>query len=143
MVRTRIAATHFPFVHSSHCSHPLTHAWIQTNVRYRQEYPYCRLNKGQGQIEPPQPKGSVYLAPSPNSMGVLLLKTGKKQKSVTPNRAVRCLNLVYTPSSESSPAMPLATDPSGVGVAFETASQFVAEEKAGRVLDPNRLADPQ
>ena len=37
-----------------------------------QEYPYCRPNQGKGQFEPEQPKGSVYLAPSKNSFGLLL-----------------------------------------------------------------------
>lgn len=67
-----------------------------------QEYPYARLNQGQGQFEPPQPAKSVYLAPSPNSMGILLLQNEKRKKGVVPNPVVRSVNVVYAPPEGSS-----------------------------------------
>lgn len=100
-----------------------------------QEYPYCRLLKGQGQFEPPQPKNSIYMAPSPNSMGVLLLQAGNKRKQVTSNEAVEGLNLVYTPTEGSDQVDDLARlkDPSGVGISFLEYSKFEAFEKSTRV----------
>mmetsp|Transcript_11035 Transcript_11035/g.18711 ORF Transcript_11035/g.18711 Transcript_11035/m.18711 type:complete len:120 (-) Transcript_11035:51-410(-) len=106
---------------------------LRTAFPSGQEYPYCRPNKGKGQIEPAQPPGSIYMAPSQNSMGVLLLKTPKRKKSVTPNPAFQSLNLVYSPSSESSSGTMLPVDdPSGVTAAFETVGEFIKEEQVGR-----------
>jgi len=88
----------------------------------RQEYPYCRLNKGQGQFEPEQPKKSVYVAPSPNSMGILLLQNEKRKKAVTPNPVLRSLNVVYAPPEGSDGAAPNLdpqfSDPSSVPISF-------------------------
>jgi len=101
-----------------------------------QEYPYCRPNKGQGQFEPAQPPKSVYLAPSKNSMGVLLLQS--KKKRITPNPAVEGLQIVYTPSAASSDGAaedaraPRLVDPSGVALQFQSAADFEAEEKITR-----------
>jgi catechol 2,3-dioxygenase-like lactoylglutathione lyase family enzyme len=70
-------------------------------------YPYCRPNTT-GLFEPIQPPDSAYLAPSPNSMGVLLLpvpgsgkRTATQKKKIVPNPAIRSLNVVYTPPSSS------------------------------------------
>jgi hypothetical protein len=96
-----------------------------------QEFPYCRPGNGLGQFEPPQPKGSIYLAPSPNSMGVLLLPT--KSKKVTPNPAVQGLNIVYAPSGGIDDAFSRMQDPSGVGINFDPITKFAAVEKSTRV----------
>jgi len=96
----------------------------------RQEYPFARLNEGQGQFEPPRPPKSVYLAPSLNSMGVLLLQNDKKRKrkgDVVPNPVFKSLNLVYAPSEDGSSGTaasgeeeftPQMMDPSFVPVSF-------------------------
>eukprot|EP00984_Skeletonema_dohrnii_P025834 scaffold15012_cov160-Skeletonema_dohrnii-CCMP3373.AAC.4 len=93
----------------------------------RQDYPYARLNSGQGQFEPPQPNKSVYLAPSPNSMGVLLLQNKNKKKAVVPNPVLRSINVVYNApgddgasSSSGAPVNvdPTLMDPSSVPVSF-------------------------
>ena len=93
-----------------------------------EDYPYARPNFGQGQFEPPQPKGSVYLSPCKSTtstsctyygMGILLLpKEEKKTKSLfgvaygkslsftdnnvnlIPNPVVKSLNIVYAASTE-------------------------------------------
>lgn len=87
-----------------------------------QEYPYARLNQGQGQFEPPQPKNSVYLAPSPNSMGILLLQNKNRKKAIVPNRVLRSLNVVYAPSEGQSGGEvdlnPQVMDPSSVPISF-------------------------
>lgn len=95
-----------------------------------QEYPYCRPNKGKGQFEPEQPAKSVYLAPSPNSFGVLLLPSRK----VTPNPVVQSLGVVYTPSSDADAgdtAMRVV-DPSGVAYEFQSVSDFETTERITR-----------
>mmetsp|Transcript_5252 Transcript_5252/g.11098 ORF Transcript_5252/g.11098 Transcript_5252/m.11098 type:complete len:371 (-) Transcript_5252:1550-2662(-) len=96
-----------------------------------QEYPFARPNKGMGQFEPPQPPKSVYMAPSQNCMGVLLLPSRKKP---VVNPVVESLNIVYTPSSGASPDDVIApfSDPSGVSIAFQSAAAFEAEEKITR-----------
>ncbi len=90
----------------------------------QQEFPYARPNSGQGQFEPPQPKKSVYLAPSPNSMGVLLLQNKNKKKAVVPNPVLRSMNIVYNApgdsGSDNAPVNvdPTFMDPSSIPVAF-------------------------
>lgn len=91
----------------------------------RQEFPYARPNSGQGQFEPPQPNKSVYLAPSPNSMGVLLLQNKNKKKAVVPNPVLRSMNVVYNApggdgGSDTAPVNvdPTIMDPSSIPVAF-------------------------
>jgi hypothetical protein len=98
-----------------------------------QEYPYSRPNKGLGQFEPMQPEKSVYLAPSANCMGLLLLQS--RLKRITPNPAVQSLNLVFTASSdqvdnyeiENGGSLQL-NDPSGISITFQSASDFEREE---------------
>jgi hypothetical protein len=109
-----------------------------------QEYPYCRPNKGMGQFEPPQPKNSVYIAPSKNSMGILLLQA-KKKGSLKPNAAVRSLNIVYQPSGDTTSgreeeedaikSMELikVNDPSSVPIVFEPIESFENVERRTRV----------
>mmetsp|Transcript_28388 Transcript_28388/g.60748 ORF Transcript_28388/g.60748 Transcript_28388/m.60748 type:complete len:418 (+) Transcript_28388:62-1315(+) len=108
----------------------------------RQEYPYARLNKGQGQFEPPQPPKSVYVAPSPNSMGILLLQNKNRKKAIVPNPVLRTLNVVYAPSggneantsnNDSSPAVsldPVVVDPSSVPISFIPVDYLEKEIKA-------------
>lgn len=95
----------------------------------RQEYPYARLNSGQGQFEPPQPNKSVYLAPSPNSMGVLLLQNKNRKKAVVPNPVLRSMNVVYNAPTTGEDANsggagapvnvdPQIMDPSSIPVSF-------------------------
>mmetsp|Transcript_34027 Transcript_34027/g.82319 ORF Transcript_34027/g.82319 Transcript_34027/m.82319 type:complete len:428 (+) Transcript_34027:53-1336(+) len=108
----------------------------------RQEYPYARLNQGQGQFEPPQPSKSVYIAPSANSMGILLLQNAKKKKAVVPNPVVRSLNVVYTPqeggeAEEASAAdlEPQLKDPSSVPISFVSQDYLEKEIKKTSVLE--------
>ena len=116
---------------------------------FRQEYPYERLNSGQGQFEPPQPKKSVYLAPSSNCMGVLLLQNKNRKKEVVPNPVLRSINIVYndptttipTPNDDSSPSSgggasptvvnvePQIMDPSSIPVSFIPQEYFEKEIK--------------
>ena len=97
-----------------------------------QEVPYSRPSKGTTMFEPAPPKGSCYMSPSPNSMGVLLLQ-GAKRKTIKPNPAVGSLNIVYNPSSgSSSDEELLLKDPSGVPVRFQSESAFSAIEKRTR-----------
>lgn len=102
---------------------------------FEQEYPYARPSKGMGQFEPPQPPKSVYLAPSPNSMGVLLLPPFKKtKKGVKTNPVVEALNVVYSPSqSEGLEDDIFVRDPSDVPITFQPVVNFEAEESATRV----------
>jgi hypothetical protein len=98
-----------------------------------QEYPYSRPSKGAGQFEPPQQPKSVYMAPSPNCMGVLLLPS--KKKKISANPVVQSLNIVYTPSSAASSSadtVAQVVDPSGVGVTFQPYSDFEKEEQITR-----------
>jgi hypothetical protein len=115
-----------------------------------QPYPYCRPNQGLGQFEPIQPDKSVYMAPSSNGMGVLLLKS--KDRKIVPNPAIQSLHVVYNPSSDapietitsnnetdendtSSVATSTATrvvDPSGVTIQFQSVPDFEREESVTR-----------
>jgi hypothetical protein len=81
-------------------------------------------------FEPDKPKKAVYMAPSRNSMGVLLLQA--KKKKVVPNPVIESLNIVYTPSDESSGDGLLLSDPSGVPIRFKSATTFSAEEQVTR-----------
>ena len=82
-------------------------------------------------FEPDKPRDALYMAPSPNCMGVLLLPS--KKKKITPNPAVDSINIVYTPSEGSSNSEQLVLrDPSDVGVRFQSVSDFMAEEKRTR-----------
>lgn len=117
-----------------------------------QEYPYCRPGNGTGQIEPPQPKGSIYVSPSPNSMGVLLLpnqsggRFRKTAAAVKPNPVVQSLNIVYTPSDGggeggdenefSVGSSVIATDPSQIPISFQSVKSFEREVKATKVVVP-------
>lgn len=106
----------------------------------RQEYPYARLNSGQGQFEPPQPAKSVYLAPSPNSMGVLLLQNKNRKKAVVPNPVLRSMNVVYNaPGGEDSSSggalenfEPQIMDPSSVPVSF-IPQEYLEKEIKGEI----------
>mmetsp|Transcript_1532 Transcript_1532/g.2090 ORF Transcript_1532/g.2090 Transcript_1532/m.2090 type:complete len:350 (-) Transcript_1532:50-1099(-) len=97
-----------------------------------QDYPYCRLGKGTGDFEPPQPKNSVYLSPSEASMGILLIPS--KKRDVTPNPAMGSLDLVYKPSEgkEEDDGATLQ-DLSGVKIGFESYSIFEETEKNSRI----------
>lgn len=105
-----------------------------------EEYPYCRPNKGMGQFEPVQPKGSVYLSPGKNSMGVLLLQAERKRgkANVRPNPVVRSLNVVFQPSDgtvvdASSADLMKVVDPSFVPISFEPIDLFSKKEEASRI----------
>jgi hypothetical protein len=95
-----------------------------------QAYPYARPSNGTGPFEPPQPKGSVYLSPSPFSMGVLLLPSKKK---IIPNPVLNSLQVVCTPSSLDVEGSSMqAVDPSNVKISFVTVSDFEQEERQTR-----------
>lgn len=95
-----------------------------------QEFPYSRPSKGTTMFEPAPPKNSVYMAPSPNCMGVLLLPS--KAKKISPNPAVGALTIVYTPSEGNGGEELALQDPSEVGIKFQSVSDFIAEERATR-----------
>jgi hypothetical protein len=96
-----------------------------------QEYPFARPSKGSSVFEPSQPPKSVYMAPSPNCMGVLLLPA--KGKRVTVNPVLQSLNVVYTPAKGSDGAdVSTVVDPSGAAIAFQSASEFEKEERITR-----------
>jgi hypothetical protein len=105
-----------------------------------QDVPYSRPSKGTTMFEPAPPKGSYYMAPSSNCMGVLLLPTTRKKKIITPNPVVESLNIVYTPSTTSieggstggSVGEMRLQDPSGVTIRFQSVADFTAEEKITR-----------
>lgn len=91
-----------------------------------------------GQFEPPQPKNSVYLAPSANSMGVLLLQADRKvRNNIKPNPAFRSMNIVYTPSEGTDVSNVdgmKAFDPSGTTVSFQPYELFERTELSTRVV---------
>jgi hypothetical protein len=101
-----------------------------------QNYPFSRPSNGAGPFEPAQPRNSVYLAPSSNSMGILLLPTPKSSSRITPNPVLVGLNVVYTPLSENADAQNevamKVVDPSGVGIDFQSVSEFEREERMTR-----------
>lgn len=117
----------------------ITCANVQASKSYYQklgfvelDVPYARPSKGTTPFEPAPPKGSVYMAPSPNCMGVLLIPAGKKKK-IVPNPVVDSLNLVYSPSPDAEGQdVPPITDPSGISITFQAVKEFEAEEKATR-----------
>lgn len=97
-----------------------------------QQYPFARPANGSGPFEPAQPKDSVYLAPSNNCMGVLLLPT-KRGKKVSTNPVFDALQIVYSPSAESDDAGDLTlVDPSNVKISFRPVASFEEEEKKTR-----------
>lgn len=127
----------------------------------QQPYPYARPSNGTGQFEPPQPKGSVYLSPSRNSMGLLLLpfdnnkdkkgsfkfwegmgtKTMENKVELKVNPVIRSVNIVYSPlesdsspMSENSPVLLRVRDPSLVPLEFVPLKEFEKEERTTRVL---------
>ena len=116
----------------------------------RQEYPYARPNQGQGQFEPPQPKKSVYVAPSPNSMGVLLLQNKKRKKAVVPNPVLRSLNVVYAPQDGENGAAispedldPKFVDPSSIPVSFVPSDYLENEIKKTELAEPVSAFQPE
>lgn len=95
-----------------------------------QPYPYARPSNGAGPFEPAKPNKSIYLAPTPNSMGVLLLQCKKK---VTANPVLDSLRMVYTVSEGAGVDNSLRlVDPSKVQIAFQSVSSFELEERQTR-----------
>ena len=93
-----------------------------------QEYPFARPSKGKSPFEPAQPEKSVYMAPSPNCMGVLLLQS--KSKRISLNPVMESLNIVYTPAAGSESAeVGTVIDPSGTAVVFLSVTDFELEER--------------
>jgi hypothetical protein len=102
-----------------------------------QPYPYARPSNGKGQFEPPQPKNSVYLSPTKNGMGILLLQAAKPRKPIQPNAVVESINIVYQPSEGTvvdvnSEAMKIS-DLSGVPISFESIKVFEDTELKTRI----------
>jgi hypothetical protein len=95
-----------------------------------QEYPYGRLSKGQTPFEPEKPRNSVYMAPSPNCMGVLLIPS--KKKSLTPNPVVRSLNVVYNPSEGNDGKDLTLKDLSDLPIQFQSVRDFTEVEEVTR-----------
>jgi hypothetical protein len=104
--------------------------FVETDV------PYSRPSNGTTLFEPAPPKGSCYMSPSKNCMGVLLLPSPNKRKGITANPVVESLNIVYKPSGDdgesSSSDEVVLTDPSNVAIKFQSVSDFTALEKATR-----------
>ena len=101
----------------------------------QQEFPYARLSQGQTIFEPAPPKNSVYLGPTGNGMGVLLLPPPNRKARVTPNPVVGSLNVVYTPSGSpdgSSDDDIDVADLSGTPIKFQSSSKFSQIEKITR-----------
>lgn len=110
------------------------------------EVSYARPSKGTTVFEPAPPPKSVYMAPTPNGMGVLLIPTKNKKKAIIANPVVQALNIVYEPASaiageettggrgggEPVDAPPSLFDPSGVPIQFTPVRQFEAEERMTR-----------
>lgn len=97
-----------------------------------QQYPFARPANGAGPFEPAQPKGSVYLAPSKNCMGVLLLPT-MRGKKVSTNPVFDSLQIIYSPIEGSDDAGDLTlVDPSNVKISFRPVASFEEEEKKTR-----------
>ena len=101
---------------------------------YLKEYPFSRPSKGTTLFEPDKPKNAIYMAPSPYCMGVLLMqKKGRKQ--TIPNVVVDSLNIVYTPSDESSSGdggSMVVVDPSGLPIKFQSVGDFSKLEQITR-----------
>ena len=70
-------------------------------------------------------------------MGVLLLQADKKLKTIQLNPVFRSMNIVYTPSEgtvvDSSEPLKIS-DPSGVGITFQSYKIFEKEELSTRVV---------
>jgi hypothetical protein len=95
---------------------------------FQKEYPFSRPSKGTTMFEPDKPRNAVYMAPSPNCMGVLLLPS--KAKKITPNPIVDSLNIVYTPTEGAfGSETTMLKDLSGLPIRFQSVADFVAEEK--------------
>lgn len=129
----------------------------------QQPFPYARPSNGTGQFEPPQPKGSVYLSPSRNSMGILLLpydqrkakggifffggKEDKERIELKSNPVIRSVNIVYNPTQEydtqskSMNDQPLlrVRDLSSVPLEFVPLKIFKVEEKMTRAYQEESL----
>lgn len=69
----------------------------------------------------------MYVAPSANSMGILLLQNDRRsrKKNITPNPVLRSLNVVYAPTEgsdggEGGPVDldPQLVDPSSIPISF-------------------------
>ena len=78
----------------------------------------------------------MYVAPSANSMGILLLqnKRGRK-KTVAPNPVLRSLNVVYAPpeggDGDSTPSLdPQVMDPSSIPISFISQDYLETEIKS-------------
>lgn len=108
-----------------------------------QPYPYARPNNGTGQFEPSQPKNSVYLGPSRNGMGILLLPVSKKSKTVVrTNPVIESIDIVYqtsknTVSDINSDEMRIS-DLSGVPISFESISKFEVLESKTRIIQDKK-----
>lgn len=97
------------------------------------DVPYARPSNGTTIFEPAPPPASVYMSPSQNCMGVLLLPLPKRQKKVTVNPVVESLDIVYSPASGGDQlVVDPVVDPSGVSLSFQSVSKFDAEEKSTR-----------
>jgi hypothetical protein len=107
--------------------------------------PYSRPSNGATIFEPYPPPGSVYVSPCTAGVGMGVLLIPRKGGPITPNRAVKSLDLVYTPSSStataatlsdgdalSPPPVSVVVDPSGVPISFQPVSDFQEEERVTR-----------
>ncbi|KAG7374776.1 hypothetical protein IV203_013871 [Nitzschia inconspicua] len=104
--------------------------FVETDV------PYSRPSMGTTLFEPAPPKGSVYMSPSKNCMGILLLPYPNKRKTITTNPVVESLNIVYKPATSddvgTSNEELMLTDPSNLSIKFQSVSDFIAQEKVTR-----------
>jgi hypothetical protein len=110
------------------------------------EIPYSRPTRGTTLFEPAPPKGSCYMSPSKNCMGILLLPSSKRM-AITANPVVQSLNIVYKPLTGNTiddtnnvddgdgggDKELTLMDPSNVAIQFQSASDFVDMEKSTHV----------
>lgn len=96
--------------------------------------PFARPSKGTTIFEPGKPDNAIYMAPTANCMGVLLLQK-KGRKKITPNPAIEALNIVYTPAEDSASGSGdtmVLKDPSGLPISFQPVDDFSKEERITR-----------
>jgi hypothetical protein len=112
---------------------PASKAYYESLGFVEHQVPYARPSRGTTLFEPAPPAKAVYMAPSANCMGVLLLPT-KNKKVPTANPVLQSLNVIY--SSDGNDIFDgdngLLIDPSGVPISRQSASEFEAQEKGTR-----------
>jgi hypothetical protein len=127
-----------------YCNNVESSANFYANPRFiKRDNPYAQPNNGKGQFESPQPRGSTYISPLANSMGILLLPREKEGggffsygvwKVLVPDLVLRSLNVVYAPTMGTVDGGEATTmsimDPLYVPILFVSQVAFMRELKA-------------